>query len=211
MATVVYFVFSTSSALILLKLFQMIDYLVFFNVETPRNLNIFIEFMGQSPIEDFPNFFKFLADNRCEEVKGKFSDEGITCQIFQSYGNYIFVSFILILIKLVISAIYHLLDYFKKDPFWLRKLHNKYLTSKFWFDYFDAIQLDLYLNVIIAIISYRGGTAVSVFNFWFSIFFLIVTSLTLVWVFTKIKFYQKITSNRAHLDDDGLRKLFDMR
>lgn len=77
--TIIYYLVSTSSALVLLKLFQMIDYLVFFNVETPRNLNIFIEFMGKSPIEDVPNFFKFLADNRCDEVKGKFSDEGITC------------------------------------------------------------------------------------------------------------------------------------
>jgi hypothetical protein len=188
----------------------MIDYLVFFNVETPRNLNLFIGFMGQSPIEDVPNFFNFLADNRCDQVKSKFSDEGITCQIFQNYGNYFFVTFILIVVKLLISGLYHLLDYFKKDPLWLRKFHYKFLTSKFWFDYFDAIQLDLYLNAIIAIISYKGGTFVSQFNFIFSVAFLLCSMLTLVWIWRKIRFYQNMTTS-AILDEKKLQKLFDMR
>lgn len=120
--SIIYFILNTSKGLILMKLFQMVDFFMFYNIDIPRNANIFFKYLGQSPISNIPNFLDFLSDDRCKPVKSRLADEGFSCQIFKNYGNYIFVTFILIVFKLIISGLYHILDFFKKDPLWLRKI-----------------------------------------------------------------------------------------
>lgn len=210
--SILYYLVSTTTSLFLLKLFQMIDYLVFFNVDHPRNLKVYLGVMGKGPIEDIPNFFSFLADGKCDKVKERFSDEGMTCQIFQSYGNYFMIILAFASIKLIIMAIYHILDFFDKDPLWLRKLHFRFMGSRFWLDFLDAIQLDLYLNAMLALTSYKGGSNVAKFNYFFSLGMLLVALGGMIWVFLKIKFYQNtIGSGYETLDREKLDKLFANR
>lgn len=208
--SILYYLVSTTTSLFLLKLFQMIDYLVFFNVDHPRNLKVFLSVMGSGPIEDIPNFFSFLADGKCLKVKEKFSDEGMTCQIFQSYGNYFMVILLLGCLKLIAMALYHILDHFGKDPLWLRKFHYKFMGSRFWLDFFDAIQLDLYLNAMIALTSYKGGSGVALFNYFFSIGIIIFSLTALFLLYRHINKYQKLTGYKE-LKREELDRLFALR
>lgn len=208
--SILYYLISTSMALFLMKLFQMIDYLVFFNVQHPKNLRTFLGVMGQGPVDDIPNFFSFLSDGRCSKVKERFSDEGMTCQIFQSYGNYFMIILGFVCFKLVLSAVYHLLDFFEKDPVWLRKLHFRFMSSQFWLGFFDAIQLDLYLNAMVALTSFKGGSTIAVFNYFFSIALIIVSLGIIIFLFVKIRFYQKITGYET-ISKENLDKLFTSR
>lgn len=86
-------VVSLPMAFVLLKIFQMIDFMVLFNVKHPRNLSLFLSILSQSALDDIPNLFKFLSDDSCSVKKARFLDEGISCQVFSDLGNY-FVLFL---------------------------------------------------------------------------------------------------------------------
>jgi hypothetical protein len=208
--SVLYYIISSTSALILVKLFQMIDYLMYFNVDHPSNLYSFLGYMSKGPIDNLPNFFSFLTDGNCNEVKDRFSDQGLNCQILESYGNYFLVVFFLILFKLAVTLAYHLLDYWNKDPLWLRKLHHNWMGSRFWLEFFDAIQLDLYINAIISFTSYKGGTKIANTNLFISIGLVALALSGIIFLFFKARYYNQLAEYKE-LPLEKLEELFDKR
>jgi hypothetical protein len=74
----------------IIKLFQMLDYLLFFNIEPPTNLKAFLTLFSSTPLDYFPNPFVDIKDekNGCTPYK-KFEENDMSCYILGNNGNYI--------------------------------------------------------------------------------------------------------------------------
>jgi hypothetical protein len=74
----------------IIKLFQMLDYLLFFNIEPPTNLKAFLTLFSSTPLDYFPNPFRDIKDtvNGCVPYK-KFEENEMSCYILGNNGHYI--------------------------------------------------------------------------------------------------------------------------
>lgn len=99
------FVLSASLAFILIKIFNMIDFLVLINVKHPSNLSAVFKILGTSMFDDLPNVFEFLTDETCHIGRIKFVEQDFSCQIFKNMGNYILFILAMCGLKLVILGL----------------------------------------------------------------------------------------------------------
>jgi hypothetical protein len=74
----------------IIKLFQMLDYLLFFNIEPPTNLKAFLTLFSSTPLDLFPNPFQTMGDEKhgCTPPR-KFEENDMTCYILNNNGGYI--------------------------------------------------------------------------------------------------------------------------
>lgn len=94
-------IISLGASIALIKIFQMMDFMLYFEVTHPFNFIRFLEIMSSNFLNDFPNIFKFLVDDDCPEIRTKFAENELSCQFISNCGQLIFISLILILIKLI--------------------------------------------------------------------------------------------------------------
>ena len=68
------------AAVALFRIFQLIDYLMFYQVRYPRNLLIFIRVLSQpSVLSEIPNPFEPLNDSHCKAMPEKFEENDMKC------------------------------------------------------------------------------------------------------------------------------------
>lgn len=79
-------VFSMSSSIALIKIFQMMDFMLFFSVLHPKNFQLFLELFNSNFLNDFPNIFAFCYDDNCGEMREKFVEEEMSCQFLSNCG-----------------------------------------------------------------------------------------------------------------------------
>jgi hypothetical protein len=74
----------------IIKLFQMLDYLLYFNIEPPTNLKAFLTLFSSTPLDYSPNPFNDLKDEEhgCTPSR-KFEENDMTCYILNNNGGYI--------------------------------------------------------------------------------------------------------------------------
>lgn len=197
------FIFSIPMAFVLLKIFQMIDFMVLFNVKHPRNLSFFLSILSQSAIDDLPNVFKFLSDDSCRIKKSRFIDEEISCQVFSDLGNYFFLISILIGLKFLfkITACIFKKGKMNKYP---KKWDSK-MNLVFWLDLIESIQLDIYINSFLAFESIESNTLIAGINFAFSCIFVIAGIFTAFMLFHFVSKAAKIYVYPMDCDNDYKR------
>lgn len=62
-ATFLSMLLSFSSAIALVKIFQMFDFFVYFSVDLPNNYRQMLDIFSSNILNDFPNIFKFMVDD----------------------------------------------------------------------------------------------------------------------------------------------------
>ena len=162
------FVFSASSAFVLIKILQMVDFMTLINVKHPRNLNLFIEAISQSAVETVPNIFKLMTPEQCIYNKEKFEEEEISCHITLNLGNYFALMLALFLIYLLLKFIHTLIKKTKIGRWLAAPL--KSLGIIFWLDFIESIELDIYLNLFISLQKFNiKGDPITTLNYIISI------------------------------------------
>lgn len=71
-ATMLTMLVSLSSSIALIKIFQMMDYMLFFNVSLPPIFAKYLEIFSTNFFNDFPNLMIMFVDENCAGIKPKF-------------------------------------------------------------------------------------------------------------------------------------------
>lgn len=98
-ATFLTMIVSLSASIALIKIFQMMDYMVLFSVVHPDNFQKFVDVFSSNFINDIPNLFKFFVDDDCGEMKPKFVENQMSCQFISNCGNIISLFILLLFLK----------------------------------------------------------------------------------------------------------------
>lgn len=72
-------IISLGASIALIKIFQMMDFMLYFEVTHPNNFISFLSMMSSNFLNDFPNIFKFLVDDDCPEIRTKFAENELSC------------------------------------------------------------------------------------------------------------------------------------
>ena len=137
---------SYSSIFEVIKTFQMIEFLVFLNIEHPENLKNMLANLKFSLIDKLPNFFSTLKDDSCSIDKEKFVEEEVGCYILEDQGRY-FESLILVLVFYLIVKIFSI---FTQKVFLKENIVDK-MNLVFWVEFVESIRLDLFISVFLSI------------------------------------------------------------
>ena len=146
-------VFSVPTALALLKIQQMLDFLLLLNVDHPSNAKSFLQVLSQSVLEGIPNGLRFLTDDSCKVDLDRFIEEDVSCQIFENLGNYI----ILVLLFLLVKAMFYVISvltqekYEKISSFF--KTRNQKMGLSFWLEVMEGIQLDIFMTFFLSVMK----------------------------------------------------------
>ena len=125
--TTLLLVLSIPQALVLMKVFQTIDYYIYIDCDYPTNFSKFLEMISKNPLEMLPNIFKFLSDNEGKPVYNRFEMFGLQIHFLLNVGVQISLIILLALIKL---ALYCLHKLFPKVKF----IKSKHLSLRTLFD-----------------------------------------------------------------------------
>ena len=177
---------SYNSVFELIKCFQMIDFLVFLNVEHPSNLHAFLENLRLELFERVPNPFQSLHDALCSIDKAKFEEEDVTCYILQHQGSYFTVVLAVLLFYLVAPF---LGNYFKIGN--LRSFVEEKMDVVFWVEFLEAIRLEILISTFLSIEKMRNleNNLLSFFllNIVISIIFVVLNIVTTAYQFVTIR------------------------
>ena len=72
----------------IIKLFQMLDYLLFFNIDPPTNLRAYLTIFSETPLDWFPNPMEGISDSKGCTPPKKFEENEVTCYLLWNYGGY---------------------------------------------------------------------------------------------------------------------------
>ena len=78
--TIVTFIASANYAIMLIKIYQMLDFMLLYNVVYPVNFQTFISiFRATNPLEQLPRLLNWLTDDNCPQMGDKFEDQNMSC------------------------------------------------------------------------------------------------------------------------------------
>ena len=95
---------SYSSIFDLIKTFQMLDYLIYYNVDHPSNLQVFLKNIEFTLLEKLPNPLKGLKDKVCYVEKEKFEEDEMTCYMLSDQGRYFSLTAIFFLYSMLLRV-----------------------------------------------------------------------------------------------------------
>ena len=94
-----YYIISISAAIVMIKLFQMFDFLSFINVNMPSNFQNFITKFSNNIFSILPNFFK-VDDGKYQcSLHPKLRDNDLSCLTINNLGGNLPVLVLLILVS----------------------------------------------------------------------------------------------------------------
>jgi hypothetical protein len=81
---------SPKHGIAIIKVFQMVDYFLYFNADTPANLAGFLQIFSETPLGWLPNPFDLRnnENSACSPAK-KFEENGMKCYILENVGNFV--------------------------------------------------------------------------------------------------------------------------
>ena len=81
---------SPKHGIAIIKVFQMVDYFLYFNADTPANLAGFLQIFRETPLDWLPNPFKLRnsKDSSCSPAK-KFEENEMLCYILENVGHFV--------------------------------------------------------------------------------------------------------------------------
>ena len=135
---------SSSSIFELIKSFQMIDFLIFLNIDHPSNLSTFLEELEFSLVDSLPNPFKNLRDSLCSIDKEKFEEEDVTCYILLDQGRYFTIVLSVFCFYLLGGLIAFKIEFIKK-------ILKKRMNLVFWVEFLEGIRMDLLISTFLSL------------------------------------------------------------
>ena len=139
-------IFTYSSLLDLIKTFQTLDFLVYYNVDHPSNLQAFLESIELTILENLPNPLKNFKDDLCYIEKAKFEEDGVTCYMLSDQGRYLTFTVIVFLYSVILRGI----SKFCKGEC-LKNYINNNFGAGFWVDFLEAIRFEIFVVVLISL------------------------------------------------------------
>lgn len=202
-------IISLGASIALIKIFQMMDFMLYFEVKHPSNFIRFLELMSSNFLGDFPNIFRFLVDDDCPLIRTKFAENELSCQFISNCGQLVFITLILMLIK----VIFWILNKAVQDPHKLpsnfarriMKINNEILNIEFFISVMDMFQLDFYVAIFLQMDALEIRSGKSMINIGVAIVFLVglmFTKLYLFFVSTRVAKVRTETS----IKEKGYRK-----
>jgi hypothetical protein len=92
-------IISPKHGISIIKVFQMADYLLYFNADTPSNLAAFLIIFSATPLDSIPNpfeYFQATSGGTCSPPK-KFEENRVSCYILANIGAYVLQLFLMFL------------------------------------------------------------------------------------------------------------------
>lgn len=159
------------TAVVLVKLFQMIDYLMLLNVNHPINFQLMVRDLSDNPLNSMPNYFKQLTDDSCRPMREVFVKNNMHCQFMGNIGPTLGILMIVLTLKFFLWL--WALRTSRYSSLWSYQIPFNYLTSKvsteFFISLLNMFQLDLYLAIFINLDSCKLTTKNSALNLVISI------------------------------------------
>lgn len=156
----------------IIKLFQMLDYLLYFNIEPPTNLKAFLTLFSSTPLDYSPNPFLDLTDSvhGCTPPK-KFEENDMTCYILNNNGGYLLqlVAFALLNLIAIIIVKQSYADLSERNI--IRRAANSAIAIfnlQFLGGFLDSTQIDIYMSVYINFLKVNEKSAYLLMNFLLS-------------------------------------------
>lgn len=159
---------SFSSAVALVKIFQMFDFFVYFTVDLPQNYRRMLDIFSSNLLNDFPNIFKFLVDDECGEIRPKFAENELSCQFISNCGQLIFIALLLAMIKFGMFILKNAMVKREGsiDTKWGVRIGKMYqaMGKSFFVSIMDMFQLDLYLAIYLQMDDFQIRSRRSLVN-----------------------------------------------
>ena len=157
-------VLSISTALSLIKILQMLDFLLLLNVMHPSNVSAFIQILTKSIFDDIPNLLGFLTDSSCEVQLERFVEQEVSCQTFENLGNYLIVLAFFGILKFGCFLLSRVLE---KGGRWVGFFERRYLQlgPLFWLDVVEGVQLDIFMTFFLSLMKGQNKSHISELNF----------------------------------------------
>lgn len=161
-ATMLTMLVSLSSSIALVKIFQMMDYMLFFNVALPPIFAKFLEIFSTNFFNDFPNLLIMFVDDDCPEIKPKFQESDMSCQFLSNCGSLIFIMLLTFIFKLLLwmarTAVTSKEELMGKMGLLLNKIDSIF-GYQFYLSLLDMFNLDFYLAIFLQLdnIEIRSG------------------------------------------------------
>jgi hypothetical protein len=212
-ATTFTMLLSFTSAVALLKIFQMMDYMVLFTVIQPDNFRKFVEILTSNIFDYIPNVFKGLTDDDCGEIKPKFAENEMSCQFISNSGNLFFLMLLLLFIKLIVvvlkatssSAVGVAKSWFHLK---LVKL-NTVMGYELFISFMDMFQLDLYLSILLQLSYLKIRSSKTSLNILFAMLVLIGMSfLKIILGFYSSRIAKVNNRLQTAIEEKGYRKVY---
>lgn len=208
-ATFLTMIVSISASIALIKIFQMMDYMVLFSVAHPNNFQKFVDVFSSNFFSDFPNLFTFLVDDDCGKMKEKFEENNMSCQFLSNCGPLIVILILVVLMKLMAWV----MDTALTSSTELRsnlsmKVHqfNEGLNFEFFISFMDMFQLDFYLAIYLQFSSFEIRSSKSSANIFSSlVVFIVMLFLKLILYFYSTRI-ANIRSMKKSLQEKGYVK-----
>lgn len=204
-ASLITMLFSITSAIALIKIFQMMDYMVFFSVNLPINFQKFIEIMSSNFFSDLPNIMQFLVNEECGTLKPKFEENGMSCQFFSNSGSLFFVFALLGFVKFIIFLMAkgaNTVNTVKSNcGMRLHKL-NLGFNQQFFVSILDMFQLDFYLAINLQISTFSVKSAISGVNVFASLLLMMIMMIVKILIYfysTKVAYIKEAKSGDQEL------------
>lgn len=183
--TVTYVIFNAPFGILVLKLFQMFDYLKLVNVDLPSNAQAFLQWFEENMFDLIPNhLYKDDSSIGCD-VHNKLLENNLSCLMLNNTGNlfqYYFVYISAKILILVLSLAKKLLGncWRKKSNISDSKVanFNVCIGLEFFYQMCQAIQLDYFVAIAASLrsfsfsnptLSYNTGISIVaglIYGFW---------------------------------------------
>ena len=92
---------SIPQAMILMKVFQLLDYYIYIECDYPSNFSKFLEIISQTVMDYVPNLLRHFADEDGVPVYTRFDHFGLHVHIFMNIGRHLTVAIAIIVSKLM--------------------------------------------------------------------------------------------------------------
>jgi hypothetical protein len=84
--TTILFIISIPQALVLMKVFQTIDYYIYIDCDYPTNFSKFLEMISKNILDMLPNIFEVFSDDEGKPVYNRFSKFGLNIHFMKNSG-----------------------------------------------------------------------------------------------------------------------------
>ena len=166
--TIVMLLVSLNMALILIKLFQMLDFFIYLNVDVPGNVKTFISFFDQNIFAFIPNIFEVDASDVDCGMHTKLRELDVSCLSLNNIGNLVIQIIAFYILKSILIVGTECMKTKKMDKYLLKhnnatmvvrikyrvysvfKWFNNLFNSTFYWTLLISMEVDLFLGGWIA-------------------------------------------------------------
>lgn len=199
-------------AIALMKIYQMMDFMLLYNVEYPMNLRRFLEtFKGQNLMKYIPNYFTGLTDETCLEMGDKFIEQDMSCQFLSNAPDSLTIILCFFLLKFLVALLSR--PFLQGDgrlPRLCRYLNGITFGINGFFYLVGMFDMDFHLAAFTNSKYYFGDATLSpqnLFNVLLSNTYIYLFPMFVFWMYLKTKLMLQTLSGDQHLDDPTTQQL----